>query len=253
MTGGVTMKAERTDQITAALRTAARDLMDEGNFHDRELLLSRVVSAAVDTVPGADAGGISMVTDGHLDSYTPAGGGATELDRLQGELQEGPCITAIEEPPDGGVVVADDLSDSDGDRWPRFAPQAVEQGYRSMLGVQLSPQPEMQTALNLYSCRPRAFDEHAQMTAGLFGSQAATLMYGAEQARQLQVGIEGRETIALAKGVLIERHGVSGDEAFQMLVTSSHRTAIGLLDLATWVVGEAELGQRRPERPADDH
>ena len=247
------MKPERNDEIEPALRAAALDLMDQRNFRDQELLLSNVVSAAVNTIPGADAGGISMVSQGSVDSRTPSNGGVTKLDRLQSELHEGPCITAIEKPPADGLVVADDLSNGDGKRWPRFAPQAVEQGYRAMLGVQLSQQPEMQAALNLYGSQPRVFDEHAQMTAGLFGSQAAALLYGAEQTRALQAGIESREVIAQARGILIERHGVTGDEAFQMLVTSSQRTTIQLVDVATWVVAEAEQGQDRRDRPADDH
>src|ERR1700712_2899028 len=235
------------------MRAAALDLMDRRNFRDQEVLLSNVVSAAVDTVPGVDAGGISMISAGQVDSYTPTSEGVTKLDRLQSELREGPCITALDEPSDDGLVVADDLSDEDGERWPRFAPQAVEQGYRAMLGVQLSREPQMQAALNLYASEPGVFDEHARMTAGLFGVQASTLFYGAEQARALQAGIEGRDVIGRATGILIERHGVSGDEAFQMLVTSSQRTTVGLVDVASWVVGEAEQGRHRPDRPVDDH
>jgi hypothetical protein len=247
------VKPERNDEIGPALRAAALDLMDQRNFHDQELLLSNVVTAAVDTIPGADAGGISMVSRGSVDSRTPSNGGVTKLDRLQSELHEGPCITAIEEPAADGLVVVDDLSHGDGERWPRFAPEAVEQGYRAMLGVQLSQQPEMQAALNLYGSQPRVFDEHAQVTAGLFGSQAAMLLYGAEQTRALQAGIDSRDVIAQARGILIERHGVTGDEAFQMLVTSSRRSAIDLVDVAAWVVTEAEQGQNRRDRPADDH
>lgn len=247
------MKPESNGEIGPALRAAALDLMDQRNFRDQELLLSNVVTAAVDTIPGADAGGISMVSRGHVDSRTPSNGGVTELDRLQGELHEGPCITAIEKPAADGLVVVDDLSHGDGERWPRFAPQAVEQGYRAMLGVQLSGQPEMQAALNLYGAQPRVFDEHAQVTAGLFGSQAAVLLFGAEQTRALQAGIDSREVIAQARGILTERHGVTGDEAFQMLVTSSRRSTIDLVDVAAWVVAEAEQGQNRRDRPADDH
>lgn len=248
------MKPERNDEIGPALRAAALDLMDQQNFRDHDRLLSNVVSAAVETIPGADAGGISMVGRGHLDSVAPSTGGNTELDRLQSTLHEGPCISAIEKPAADGLVVADDLSDDgDGQRWPRFAPQAVEQGYRAMVGVQLSRRPEQQAALNLYGCRPGVFDEHAQMTAALFGAQAAMLVYGAEQARALSAGIDSREVIAQARGILIERHGVSGDEAFQMLVTSSQRTTIELVDVAAWVVAEAERGQNRDDRPADDH
>ena len=52
--------------------------------------------------------------------------------------------------------------------------------------------------------------------------------------------------------MLIERHAVSGDEAFQLLVTSAKRTTVGLVDVASWVVGDAERGRERPDQPTDD-
>jgi len=42
-----------------------------------------------------------------------------------------PCITAILDPPENGVVLAQDLAGSDADRWPNFAPEAVGFGYRA--------------------------------------------------------------------------------------------------------------------------
>ena len=105
-----------------------------------------------------------MVSQGSVDSRTPRDGGVrSKLDRLQSELHEGPCITAIEKPPADGLVVADDLSNGDGKRCGRDSRRRQwTQGYRAMLGVQLSQQPEMQAALNLYGSQPRVFDEHAQ-------------------------------------------------------------------------------------------
>ena len=108
------VKPERNDQIASALRGAALELMDRRNFRERDQMLSSVVSAAVDTVPGVDAAGISVLSQGQVDSHAPTTDGVTKLDRLQSELREGPCITAIDEAPDDGLVVADDLSDGDG-------------------------------------------------------------------------------------------------------------------------------------------
>ena len=44
-------------------------------------------------------------------------------------ISEGPCITAVEYPPDDGVVLAENLTPPpDTDRWPHFAPKAVAHG-----------------------------------------------------------------------------------------------------------------------------
>jgi hypothetical protein len=45
-----------------------------------------------------------------------------ELDRAQGDLYEGPCITALNDPAEDGVVLARDLAGEDAARWPKFAP-----------------------------------------------------------------------------------------------------------------------------------
>jgi hypothetical protein len=236
---------ERTEQLVGALRAAARELMDRRTVSDLEGLLVRIVAAAVETVPGAAAGGISMTSEGDVVSRSPTSPSITELDRLQADLHEGPCITAIDEPAEDGIVLVDDLAGDDAGRWPRFSPHAVEAGYRAMVSVQLTQQPGMRAALNLYAAAPGVFDAEARLTAGMFGVQAAALIYGAEQAEQLRIAVDSRDVIGQAKGILMERFTVDGDEAFQMLVTSSMETNIKLVDVATWLVGEAEQRRRR--------
>jgi hypothetical protein len=153
---------------------------------DLEQALTQIVAVAVDTVPGADAGGISMTENGHITSRSPTNDDVRKLDDLQAQLHEGPCITAVEYPPEDGVVLAQDLTQSpDADRWPHFAPQAVAQGYQSILSTQLSTKRGTRAALNLYSRTANTFDESSRTTAGLFGLQAALLLYGVDHAQQL--------------------------------------------------------------------
>jgi hypothetical protein len=128
----------------------------------------------------------------------------------------------------------------------------VEAGYRAVLGVQLSPESETGAALNLYGAAPRVFDTHARTVAGLFGLQATALLHGAEQARTVLGTVNDREVVARAQGILGERHDLDGDQAFEMLVTSSRRTDMRLVDIASWVVGEAEQRRSRRGRPVDD-
>ena len=240
------MEPQRDQQLLDALRTAAHDLVDRRNFRDPDLLLSRIVLTAVETVPGADAGGISTTTDGLLGSQNPTSGVISKLDQLQSELHEGPCITAIDQLPTDGLVIVEDLAGEDAARWPQFAPQAVDQGYRSMVSVQLTREPNLRAALNLYAAEPDAFDADARITAALFGLQAAALLFGADNAAHLQRAVESRDVIGQAKGILMERFRVNGDEAFQMMVTSSQETNIKLVDVASWLVSQAD--QRRQPR-----
>ncbi|WP_214364718.1 GAF and ANTAR domain-containing protein [Pseudonocardia sp. H11422] len=251
------MQPEQSDKLVIALRSAARDLVAHRSISDLEQTLDYIVAAAVDTVPGADAGGISMTENGHITSRSPTNEDVHKLDDLQALLHEGPCITAVEEPPEDGVILARDLAEGpDADRWPHFAPQAVEHGYRSLMSTQLSTNGGTHAALNLYSHTPEAFDDSARTIAGLFGVQAGLLIYGANHVAQLSRALHTRDAIGQAKGILMERFGVEGDQAFQMLVRSSQDTNVKLVDVAHWLTAgagsqQAGAGGDRPHPPAD--
>ena len=78
-------------------------------------------------------------------------------------------------------------------------------------------------ALNLYAHEPDVFDDDAQLTAGLFGVQAAMLLYGSEQAAHLDRALATRDLIGQAKGILMERFSVGDEEAFRRWVASRIR------------------------------
>ncbi|RZT87277.1 GAF domain-containing protein [Pseudonocardia sediminis] len=240
------MHAHQRDDIVTALRHAAHGLIARRSIDDLDHTVTQIVVAAVQTVPGADAGGISLTYgSGRIDSRSPSGDDVLRLDRLQTELHEGPCITAIDQPPENGVVVARDLAaDPDASRWPAFAPHAVEYGYRAMMSVELSVKGITRAALNLYSCTPDVFDDSARFLAELFGAQAALLLYGAGHAANLTDALETRDVIGQAKGILMERFGVDEDQAFRMLVSSSQDTNVKLISVARWLVSESRTGTR---------
>ena len=226
------------DDLVVALRNAARDMTRRQSIRDLDLVLGQIVQAAVDTVPGVDAGGVSLTEHGAVTSRSPTHPAITKLDRRQSELNEGPCITALEDPDSDGVVLAQDLAGEDRERWPHFAPEAVEAGYRAMLSTQLSVEGGARAALNLYASRPHVYDTEARHTAGLFGVQAAVLLYGVEQARVLQRAVDSRDVIGQAKGILMERFTVDSDSAFQMLVRSSQDVNLKLVDVARWLCSQ---------------
>ncbi|GAA4916419.1 ANTAR domain-containing protein [Actinomycetospora succinea] len=240
------------ERLVKSLRSAAEQLTENRSIRDFEATVTKLVHAAVDTIPGVEGGGISRTEEGTVRSSHATDPAVYDLDRLQSDLGQGPCITAADDPPEAGIVVAQDLAGADGERWPVFAPRCVEAGFRAMMSVQLSLHGRRRSALNLYSRTPDVFDASAELTAGLFGVQAATLLHGAEHAADLGQALASRDVIGQAKGILMERFTVDDDEAFQMLVDSSQETNVKLVDVATWLVGEArskraEAGPR-PQR-----
>jgi hypothetical protein len=59
------------DQIVVALRTAARHLAERQSIRDLEQTLSQILASAVETIPGVDAGSLSMTDGGRIDTRHP--------------------------------------------------------------------------------------------------------------------------------------------------------------------------------------
>jgi hypothetical protein len=144
-------------------------------------------------------------------------------------------------------VVAEDFAGPDAERWPSFAPRAVEAGYRALMSTQLSIDGGARAALNLYSRAANAFDEDPRTLAGLFGAQAALLLYGAVQAAHLVKAVDSRDLIGQAKGILMERFTVDDEAAFQMLVQSSQTTNMKLTAVAKWLTHDVKAKQSGPD------
>lgn len=235
------------DQIVIALRHSAQSLVKQ-TISDLETVLTQIVASAAQTVPGACGGGISRIDKAAVQANHATDDDIRELDQLQYELGQGPCVTAINRAPQNGVVLAHDLaSRPDLDQWPRFAPLAVRQGYRSTMSVQLiMGGRRRRAALNLYSREPDTFTEQACIIAGLFATQASLLLYGAERAAAYEHALDTRDVIAQAKGILIERFTIDEGQAFEMMITSSQETNLKLVDVARWLTRESGPA-RRPQ------
>jgi hypothetical protein len=166
------MDPVQPDQLVVALRAASQGLDVHRSIYDLETTLGRIVASAVETVPGADAGSISMSHDGVVETSYPTSREIEVLDQVQGELYEGPCITALNDP--AATVSC----------WPGTSPARTPCGGRASRPGPWSP------GTGLYSRAPNAFDEQARRIAGLFGVQAALLLYGAHHAAQLSQALE---------------------------------------------------------------
>ena len=241
----IDMQPQHTDELVAALRRAARELTGQCSIRDLDQTLHQIVATAVDTVPGIDAGSISLARKGEVETCQPTSKAVGELDETQSELGEGPCIDALENPPETGVVIACDFAgQEDSARWPRFAPRAVDAGYRALISTTLSTGAGPRAALNLYSATPNAFDESTRAVAALFGVQASMLLYGTDTVGQLQQAVDSRDLIGRAKGILMERFTVDDDIAFRMLTKSSQDTNLKVTAVARWLCDSiAEKGQ----------
>jgi GAF domain-containing protein len=209
-----------------ALSRVARTLQEEHG--DVEGTLQAITAGAVATVPDAEGCSISYVTGRReLTPRAATGELPQRLDALQQELGQGPCLDAVWE---NEVVRVDDMTTEQ--RWPTFAQRSAALGVGSMMCFQLFVHGDQLGAMNLYAGTPGAFDDEAQEIGLLFASHAAVALAGAETEQNLRLGMNHRDLIGQAKGILMERHRLTADQAFAVLARVSQEKNRKLVDIA---------------------
>jgi GAF domain-containing protein len=213
----------------------ARQLQE--SHGDVEATLRSITASAVATVPQADDCGISYVIGRRrVEPRAWTGALPEDVDALQERLGQGPCMDAAWEQE---VVRVDDLA---GDRrWPAFAEEALALGVASMMCFQLFVVGDQLGALNLYSRTPHAFDDESQEIGFMFATHAAVALAGAEHEENLRRGMDTRDVIGQAKGILMERHKLTADQAFGVLARVSQEMNRRLVEVASEVTGTGSL------------
>ena len=227
------------DPLAQTLARVARELQDESSLEDT---VHGVVVAAVDTIPGAEFGGITEVRrrGEKVDVRYASDQLVVDVDSAQYELRQGPCLDAAYE---RRTIRVDDLSAEE--RWPDFARHARDLGVGSMLCFQLYVERGDLGALNLFSRRPRAFDDESEHVGLLFASHAAVAMAGAKLEDQLREGMSSRDLIGQAKGILMERYKITAEQAFLVLTRVSQQHNIKLRVLAERLAATGDMPQLR--------
>jgi GAF domain-containing protein len=225
--------ADFTQNLGDTMSRVARQLQEEHG--DIEGTLQAITATAIKVVPGAEECSISYVIGrSKIQPRASTSDLPREIDALQERIQEGPCLDAVWEQE---VVRVDDVGADD--RWPQFARQASELGVGSMMCFQLFVQGDQLGGLNLYAAGPGAFDDESQEIGLMFAAHAAVAVAGAEQEEHLRAGMSSRDVIGQAKGILMERHKLTADQAFGVLARVSQELNRKLVDIAREV---AETG-----------
>lgn len=205
------------NELAGLFSEFARTVQRQRDPHET---LVEIVRAAVALVPGCDDGSISVVLGRRRVTSEAASGELAEVvDSLQEELGEGPCLDSAYQ---HRTVRVPDMAAED--RWPRFSAAAVAAGARSMMAFQLYVEGDDLGALNLFSRRTGAFDDESEHVGLLFAAHAGVAYAAAQERADLSRRVETRQVIGQAQGILMERHRVTSEQAFAMLVrVSQHR------------------------------
>jgi ANTAR domain len=218
---------ESSRRLAAALRPG-----------DLETTLSNITAAAVEVLPDVQWSSLSIRhADGRLETVAPTDDMLRDIDAVQYELQEGPCYEAAV---DTVHVTAPHLAADE--RFPRYAPVALEAGIRAQAGIRLFDAPDSNGALNLYSARVGAFDDLG-ILSHLFAHQSAVALDYARQVDQLQEAVKSRQLIGQAVGMVMERYQIDEARAFGFLTRLSSHENVKLRLLAERLVRAGGIGE----------
>ena len=207
-------------------------------------LLERIILDAAKMVPGAEMAGVSVNERRKIRNAAWTSDLVCQVDTLQSDVREGPSLEA--NIMGGGAVRADDLSREL--RWPSFSARAAKLGVLSVLSLPLHTDEELLGSLSLYACGPAAFDLGSESTAAPLAAHAALALSSHRVEAHLREALESRDVIGQGVGILVERHKITPDAAFEMLVSVSQHNNVKLRFVAAHLADTGELSWSRLQK-----
>jgi GAF domain-containing protein len=208
--------------------------------------LALIASLAQETIPGSSGAGVSIIEENRRRSSGATDTRVEQADRLQYELDEGPCLAAAQQ---RRLVRVDDLTQDR--RWPRWAEAVAPSGLRAALSTPLVAGERSLGAIKVYADESWAFDERDEQLLSLFAAQAAMLvahLQTSDGAGRLSDGlrqaIHDRDVVSMAKGILMGRHAIDEDAAFGMLLARCEQEGATVAEAAVGIVDSAVRRRR---------
>ena len=209
--------------------------------------LQRVADAGCHLLSNCQAASVTIIESG-AGPLTVASTGDAALAADCGPVRRRrwPCLTAARQQQ---IVLIDDVTVDD--RWPAFRDAALAEGFKRRCRCRSTSAPPARGGLNMYGDQPGAFTDHDQGLATGFAAQASIVVANAhaywaafDATRNLTVALESRAVIEQAKGILIARHGISDDDAFDELRRRSQAANRKLRVIAAEIVDAARRDGR---------
>ena len=209
---------------------------------------------AQQNLPGCIASSVTVSDGRKMHTAVSSADLALFVDERQYEARRGPCLDAIR---NRAAVKVDDYAADE--RWPEVTGRAHEAGVQQLaLVATVGGRQRDRRAEPLRRCRSgrsTGTKEHAGAfaeTAAITVANALAFHRAAELSTQLAEGLESRDIIGQAKGMLMARERIDADRAFDRLKEMSQHQNRKLRDIAADLVAEANDGGARAVTAADD-
>jgi GAF domain-containing protein len=190
---------------------------------------------------GADTAGVLVRVDRGLELVAATSHKTIELELYQAQVQDGPCVEAIDTGESVEAHGAGELSA----RWPDFGRSMAAAGFETVLASPMRWHERVLGGLNLFWARRKTLSPEEHDLAQAFADisilalmQSPTTDEPDAVAQRLRAALQGRVVIERAKGVLAHTDNLEMDEAFSRLVEVSHRTTQPLSLVAQQILDE---------------
>ena len=206
--------------------------------------LEAVVAILKRTVPACHAAGITLLVEGAPTTSAVTDRLAVEIDLVQYQTGEGPCLAAIS---DSNIIRMDVMG---GDaRFAHFAPGSLALDINSVLSIPLTVRGRTVGALNVYSHLANAFDAKTEEVVQPMADYAADAIstsplyaYTLDMVDGLVETLEDQAIIAQATGVIMATEQRTTEEAFDRLRELAMASGESMRTVADWLLAERPTG-----------
>jgi GAF domain-containing protein len=189
----------------------------------------------VEVLDVAAAGIMLAAPNGELQLITASSEAMRLVELFELQAAEGPCLDSFSS---RQPVVNQDLTRAI-DRWPLFAPIAVEQGFLAADAIPMRLRGQIIGALNLFRTETGSLnDEDLLIAQALADIATIAILQNRHSAAtqdlnaQLENALSSRIVIEQAKGMIAERRSIPAEEAFVHLRSYARNHSMRLADVA---------------------
>lgn len=224
--------------MTTELVDALHQLADVLQRHETlGAALASIAEAATTSVPRCDAATIAISIEGRPVTAAITARVALELDMVQYDTHDGPCLTAFRTM----AALRLDIAEG-GDAFPHFARAAQERGIQGVLSVPALWGDDVVGTMNFYS-RVGPFDETAEAVATVLTAQVAIAISRSPEfaaartvVEQGQRDLEDRAQVQMASGLLMVNEACTAEQAERLLRSAAIQDEKTVLEIAQRII-----------------
>jgi GAF domain-containing protein len=225
-----------SENLISSLEELAQVLQTQ---HTLGAVLANIAEVATESVPRCNAASVALSINGRPATSAASARVALELDLVQYDLTDGPCLTSFRTMASLRLNMVE-LDEA----FPHFAVAARKHGVDSVLSTPALWGDQAVATLNLYS-RSGPFDQTAAAVAAVLAAQVAIAVSRSPEffaarsvVEQAQRDTDDRADISLATGLLMGTQACSAEQAAGLLTQAAAEDERTILDIAHRIIDQ---------------